>query len=71
MKENQQNGCYKNLENQVDGIMKNCNESSIRTRYRYFEAIKRCCAYLSEEYKLQKFSNLSSKHLIQPFRRTL
>lgn len=64
MKEIQQSGCYKNLENQVNGIMKNCNEGSIRTRYRYLEATRRCCVYLSEEYKLQKFNNLSSKHLI-------
>ena len=64
MNDNRQSGCYRNLEKQLNSIMKNCNEGSIKTRYRYLEASKRFCEFLSVEYKLQKFENVKSKHLI-------
>ena len=37
---------------------------SYRTKERYYEACKRFCAYLAEEYHLQKLSNISGKHLV-------
>lgn len=58
------NGCYQNLLNQIHSIMKNTNEHSIKTRYRYEAATERFCKYLAEEYKLQKFDNVKSKHII-------
>ena len=64
MNENRQNGCYKNLAAQVNSIMKNSNEGSIKTRYRYLEAEKRCMEYTAEKWGLQKVQNFSSKHLI-------
>jgi len=60
----QSDGCYKNLENQIHSIMKHTNESSIKTRYRYEAATERFCAFLAKEYKLQKFENVKSKHII-------
>lgn len=60
----QSNGCYQNLISQVDSIMKNCTEGSIKTRYRYEAATERFCAFLADEYKLQKFENVKSKHIV-------
>lgn len=64
MNDKKENGCYKNLENQLNSILKNTNENSIRTRYRYLDSCKRFSLYLSDTYSLQKFKNCSSKHLV-------
>jgi len=64
MNENRNNGCYKNLEAQINSIMKNTNEGSIKTRYRYLEAEKRCMEYTAEKWGLKKVQNFSSKHLV-------
>ncbi len=60
---NQPDGCYQNLLKQVNAIAKNCHEGSIKTKYRYKEATERFCKFLSDEYKLQKFENVKSKHI--------
>lgn len=57
-------GSYQNLISQIDSLMKNCNEGSIKTRYRYEAATERFCKFLASEYKLQKFQNVSSKHIV-------
>ena len=64
MTNDNKSGSYKNLENQLNSILKNTNENSIRTRYRYLDSCKRFCEYLNDTYSLQKFKNCSSKHLI-------
>lgn len=60
----QLDGCYKNLENQIHSIMQHSNEGSIKTRHRYLAATERFCTFLAKEYKLQKFENVKSKHII-------
>ena len=55
-------GLYKNLCEQVKSIYKHCNELSYATRNRHFEATKRFCAFLAENFRLQKFKNVEDRH---------
>lgn len=38
-------------------------QGSFRNKDRYYQAMKRFCAYLADEYHLQKLTNISGKHL--------
>lgn len=53
-----------NLVIQIEKILDHCNEKSFKTRYRYFEATERFCSFLASEFRLQKFENVKSKHLV-------
>jgi integrase len=53
-----------NLMHQVDKILQQTNEKSIKTRYRYLEATERFCDFLANKYHLQKFANVKPKHLL-------
>ena len=55
-------GVYKNLLAQVDAIYKHSNELSFKTRARYFEATKRFCKYLADNFRLQNFKNVDDRH---------
>ena len=55
-------GIYKNLVSQIDSIFKHSNERSIKSRYRYYEATKRFCRFLADNYRLQKFKNVEDRH---------
>ena len=55
-------GAYKNLVAQLDSILKHSNERSIKSRYRYYEAAKRFCRFLADNYRLQKFKNVEERH---------
>ena len=57
-------GIYKALVDQLDRLARHNRQGSFRTKERYYEAAKRFCAYLAEEYRLQKLSNISGKHLV-------
>ena len=54
---------YRNLENQIKKIKKHNRQGSYKTKERYYTAVQRFCKYLAKEFKLQKFSNISDKHL--------
>jgi len=54
---------YKNLEIQVDKIYKHVRQGSFKTRERYEEGTKRFCKFVAENYKMQKFGNVSDKHV--------
>ncbi len=54
----------RNLMYQVSKLMKNCNEKSIKTRYRYFQAVERFCEFLAERYRLQKWTRVKPKHIV-------
>lgn len=56
-------GIYTALVNQLDKLAHHNRQGSFRTRERYYEACKRFCAYLADEYHLQKLENISGKHL--------
>lgn len=55
-------GLYKNLCEQVASIYKHCNELSYGTRKRYYEATKRFCAFLADNFRLEKFKNVEDRH---------
>ena len=57
-------GIYNSLVAQLDKLARHNRQGSFRTKERYYEACKRFCAYLAEEYHLQKLSNISGKHLV-------
>ncbi|TDY38976.1 site-specific recombinase XerD [Alicyclobacillus sacchari] len=54
---------YRNLKSQIDKIAKHNRQGSFKTKERYHEAVDRFCKFLAKEYGLQKFANISDKHL--------
>ena len=57
-------GIYETLVAQLDRVARHNRQGSILTKRRYYEAVKRFCAYLADEYRLQKLSNVNGKHLV-------
>lgn len=57
-------GIYATLVAQLDRVARHNRQGSIQTKRRYYEAVKRFCAYLADEYRLQKLSNVNGKHLV-------
>ena len=57
-------GIYNSLVEQLDRLARHNRQGSFRTKERYYEAEKRFCAFLAEEYRLQKLANVSGKHLV-------
>ncbi|MBS7298556.1 MAG: tyrosine-type recombinase/integrase [Eubacteriales bacterium] len=55
---------YKNLEAQFEKLFRHLKVGSFKTRERYAKAFKRFMVFLSEEYHLQKLSNISEKHIL-------
>ena len=55
-------GLYKILLAQVDAIYKHSNELSFKTRARYYEATKRFCKFLADNFRLQNFKNVEDRH---------
>ena len=55
-------GLYKNLLAQIESIYKHSNELSFKTRARYFEATKRFCKFLADNFRLQNFKNVDDRH---------
>lgn len=56
-------GIYAALVNQLDKLARHNRQGSFRTRERYYDACKRFCAHLADEYHLQKLENINGKHL--------
>ena len=48
-------GLYKNLLAQVESIYRHSNELSFKTRARYFEATKRFCKFLADNFRPQNY----------------
>ncbi len=57
-------GIYHTLVTQLDKLARHNRQGSFRTKGRYYEAVKRFCAYLASHYRLQKLENISGKHLV-------
>ena len=57
-------GLYLTLVGQLDKLARHNRQGSFRTKERYYEAFKRFCAYLADEFHLQKLENISGKHLV-------
>ena len=47
-------GIYHTLVTQLDKLARHNRQGSFRTKDRYYEAVKRFCAYLAAHYHLQK-----------------
>lgn len=56
-------GIFHSLVDQLDKLARHNRQGSFRTKDRYYQAMKRFCAYLADEYRLQKLTNISGKHL--------
>ena len=56
----QSKGIFLTLVAQLDKLARHNRQGSFRTKEPYYEAMKRFCAYLADEYRLQKLSNLLS-----------
>ena len=54
-------GVYNTLVTQLDKLTHHNRQGSFRTKDRYYEAVKRFCAYLAVHYHLQKLENVSGK----------
>ena len=57
-------GIYITLVTQLDKLARHNRQGSFRTKDRYYEAVKRFCAYLAAHYHMQKLENVSGKHLV-------
>lgn len=55
---------YQNLEVQFEKLFRHLKVGSFKTRERYAKAFKRFMVFLSDEYHLQKLSNISEKHIL-------
>ena len=58
-------GLYLALVSQLDKLARHNRQGSYRTKERYYEAFKRFCAFLADEFHLQKLENISGKHLVR------
>ena len=58
-----QEAIFSNLKKQMEKIFKHCRIGSISTRRRYLRGVLRFCRYLAKEFRIQKFANVSDKHL--------
>ena len=56
-------GIFQALVSQLDKLARHNRQGSFRTKDRYYQAMKRFCTYLADEYHLQKLTNISGKHL--------
>lgn len=54
---------YKNLKQQIDKLAKHNRQGSFKTKERYYQGTDRFCKFLAKEYGIQKFSNISDKHI--------
>ena len=57
-------GTYRTLVVQLDKLARHNRQGSFQTKTRYYEACKRFCAFLADEFHLQKLTNISGKHLV-------
>lgn len=54
---------FENLTAQAERLYRHCRQGSYRTRERYYEALKRFCRFLAEEYRLERLANMAPKHI--------
>lgn len=54
---------YENLLLQLDKLRRLNRQGSFKTRERYYEAMKRFCRFLAEQYRLERLANVAPKHI--------
>ena len=57
-------GVYNTLIAQLDKLARHNRQGSFHTKERYYEAYKRFCAFLADEFHLQTLNKVSGKHLV-------
>ena len=57
-------GIYLTLIAQLDKLARHNRHGSFKTRERYYDAMKRFCAFLADYFRLEKLSNISGKHIV-------
>ena len=55
---------YKNLKVQYDKVFRHLRCGGFKTRERYDKAFKRFMVYLTDNYHLEKLSNIAPKHIL-------
>lgn len=56
-------GIYRTLLAQLNKLARHNRQESYKTRQRYYEAMQRFCKFLAADYRLQKLSNVSGRHM--------
>lgn len=56
-------GVYHTLIAQLDKLAKHNRHGSFKTRERYYDTMKRFCAFLADDFHLGKLSNIGGKHI--------
>ena len=56
-------GIYKALLAQLDKTARHNRQGSFKTKKRYYDAMKRFCRFLADNFHLQKLANVNGKHL--------
>ena len=64
MNEISHRGTEVSLVAQLNKLARHNRQGSFRTKDRYYQAMKRFCRYLAEQYHLQKLSNVNANHLV-------
>lgn len=64
MNEISHRGTEVSLVAQLNKLARHNRQGSFRTKDRYYQAMKRFCHYLAEQYHLQKLSNVNANHLV-------
>ena len=54
---------YKNLSSQISKISKHNRQGSFKTKERYEQGVDRFCKFLAADFGIQKFANISDKHV--------
>lgn len=54
---------YENLLLQLEKLRRHNRQGSFKTRERYYEAMKRFCRFLAEQYRLERLANIAPKHI--------
>ena len=55
-------GIYNTLISQLNKLARHNRHGSFKTRERYYDAMKRFCAFLADNYRMEKIPNISGKH---------
>lgn len=56
-------GIYKALLAQLDKTARHNRQGSFKTKKRYYDAMKRLCRFLADNFHLQKLANINGKHI--------
>ncbi len=57
------NKIYQNLISQLDRLAAHNRQGSYQTRRRYYEAMKRFCKFLANQYRVERLANIAPKHI--------